>query len=218
MHVVQFGDEGKVTRNLPVIFDQEALLLELPEFHILKCKLSDRKTRETLKVDAENIVAAIPLQRVLKRPHLSSAQRHRRKEIVLHSVHGTNYVLKHLFVALRIDHLDLFGNHKRSINQCFSMGKQESEEIKHINLDDVILTKLFIYTPTLKRELTGLWSLVCSSMWLLYLSWLTLFPLQRILSHQAGTRHFPLHKSEQFLQDNTDTRHTSTQPCWLCRS
>lgn len=53
------------------------------------------------------------------------------------------------------------------------------------------------YTPTLKRELTGLWSLVCSCMWLLYLSWLTLFPLQRILSHQAGTRHFPLQKKNR---------------------
>lgn len=52
-------------------------------------------------------------------------------------------------------------------------------------------------------------------MWLLYLSWLTLFPLQRILSHQAGTRHFPLQKSETFLQGNWDTRHKLTQSCWL---
>lgn len=66
MHVVQFGDEGKVTRDLSIIFDQEAFLLELPEFHILKRKLSDRKTREKLEVDLENIVAAIPLERVLK--------------------------------------------------------------------------------------------------------------------------------------------------------
>lgn len=45
MHVVQFGDEGKVTRDLSVIFDQEAFLLELPEFHILKRKLPDRKEK-----------------------------------------------------------------------------------------------------------------------------------------------------------------------------
>lgn len=65
----------------------------------------------------------------VKRPHLSSAQRHRWKEIILHPVHGTNYILKHPFVALRIDHLDLFGNHKLPINKCFSIIKQESEEI-----------------------------------------------------------------------------------------
>lgn len=46
-----------------------------------------------------------------KRLHLSSTQRHRWKEIILHSVHGTNYILKHLFVSLCIDHLDLQCNH-----------------------------------------------------------------------------------------------------------
>lgn len=80
----------------------------------------------------------------VKRPHLSSAQRHRWKEIVLHPVHGTNYILKHPFVALRIDHLDLFGNHKLPINKCFSIIKQESEEIKRINLDEAILIKALI--------------------------------------------------------------------------
>lgn len=49
-----------MTRDLPIICDQEAFLVELPEFHILKSKLSDRKTKETLKVDdLENIFAGI---------------------------------------------------------------------------------------------------------------------------------------------------------------
>lgn len=59
----------------------------------------------------------------------------------------------------------------------------------------------WILTPTLKRALTGLWSLVCRSMWLRYLSCFTLLPLHRILSHQAGTRHFPLQESPQFSDE-----------------
>lgn len=52
-----------------------------------------------------------------------------------------------------------------------------------------------ILTPILKRELTGLWSLVFIFMWLRYSICLTLLPLHRILSHQAGTLHFPLQET-----------------------
>lgn len=67
-----------------------------------------------------------------------------------------------------------------------------------------------VLTPILKRELTGLWSLVCNCMWLWYLSCLTLFPLHRILSHQAGTRHFPLHE-----RGNSD--HENRLSHWMCQ-
>lgn len=77
MRVVQFGDEGKVTRNLPVIFDQKTFLLELPEFHILKRKLSDGKEGETLKADDEvvkirKVTKLCCVLRKKKKLHLSS--------------------------------------------------------------------------------------------------------------------------------------------------
>lgn len=59
----------------------------------------------------------------------------------------------------------------------------------------------YVLTPIEKRELTGLWSLVFSSMWLRYLTCLTLLPLHRILSHQAGTRHFPLQETATVLEE-----------------
>lgn len=62
MRVVQFGDEGKVTRDLPVIFDQKTFLLQLPEFYILKCKLLDRKARETLQADDEVVTIKTAIQ------------------------------------------------------------------------------------------------------------------------------------------------------------
>lgn len=75
----------------------------------------------------------------------------------------------------------------------------------------------WLLTPTMKRELTGLWSLVCSSMWLRYFSCLTLLPLHRILSHQAGTRHFPLQETVSFRGKGKDQiSDTHTQYCWLC--
>lgn len=73
-----------------------------------------------------------------------------------------------------------------------------------------------LLTPTLKRALTGLWSLVCSSMWLRYLSCFILLPLHRILSHQAGTRHFPLQETVTVSEVKLRVRHT--QYCWLCVS
>lgn len=39
LRVVEFGDEGEVTRHLAVVSDLEALELELPELHILKGEL-----------------------------------------------------------------------------------------------------------------------------------------------------------------------------------
>lgn len=63
--------------------------------------------------------------------HLSSAQRYRWKEIILHSVHRSNNLLKHLFVALLIHHLDLLHKHKSPIN-LFSIKKYFYTKVIHI--------------------------------------------------------------------------------------
>lgn len=129
--------------------------------------------------------------------YLSLVQGYRWKEIILHSVHRPNNLLKHLLVARVIYHLNLHTNTQliliRLNSGTMRVWTKNSQSVSccclFFSLDNIFLT------PTLKRALTGLWSLVFSSMWLRYLSCLTLFPLHRILSHQAGTRHFPLQQT-----------------------
>ena len=55
-------------------------------------------------------------------------------------------------------------------------------------------------TPTSNKELTGLWSLILSKLWLRYSSCLTRDPLHKIRSHQAGARPFSLKTSKLMLE------------------
>lgn len=133
--------------------------------------------------------------------HLSSAQRYRRKKFILHPVHRSHDLLKHLLLAFLIHHFHLVNKPENFIGLLIKILDVIRKYSFGVHNPSFFLLLLFlnekkqILTPISKRALTGLWSLVWRSMWLRYLSCLTPFPLQRILSHQAGTRHFPLQES-----------------------